>query len=225
MKVPFLDLPRDDLVALQAEVEAWDADAVPVIANLSPFLTPHEGVHRVIRLYLLGVISARLGDVDDAMAYAIELETLDRSAEERALAVGLSQAVRLHAGRSTDTPEESLERIKLIQIVGAGWERNGQSGFYSRAYEYYLRAKLLNELGRYEEALICYKAVGVKSFHDIIYYAHSHLRRGEIYERLGERERAIEHYRIFVELWEDCDDELRPQFEAARQRLAALENA
>jgi tetratricopeptide (TPR) repeat protein len=48
------------------------------------------------------------------------------------------------------------------------------------------------------------------------------LRLGELYERLGEREKASEYYSRFIELWKDCDPELRPRVADARRRLAAL---
>jgi hypothetical protein len=42
----------------------------------------------------------------------------------------------------------------------------------------------------------------------------------QIYERRGDRAKAAEHYGQFIELWKDCDPELRPLVESARQRLA-----
>jgi tetratricopeptide (TPR) repeat protein len=61
-----------------------------------------------------------------------------------------------------------------------------------------------------------------QSFYDVVYLAPSHLRRGEIYERLGEPDTAVEHYRRFIELWENCDPELRPHVEEAERKLARL---
>jgi hypothetical protein len=57
---------------------------------------------------------------------------------------------------------------------------------------------------------------------DFIYRARLHLRRAEYYERLDQPARAAEHYAKFIDIWKDCDEELRPQVEEARARLAAL---
>jgi hypothetical protein len=37
----------------------------------------------------------------------------------------------------------------------------------------------------------------------------------------GERQKAREHYARFLELWRDCDPELRPLVEEARRRMAS----
>ena len=50
----------------------------------------------------------------------------------------------------------------------------------------------------------------------------SYRRLGELYEERGEREKAVEYYNKFVELWKDADPELQPQVEDVRRRLAAL---
>ncbi|MBI4513648.1 MAG: hypothetical protein HY702_06000 [Gemmatimonadetes bacterium] len=45
---------------------------------------------------------------------------------------------------------------------------------------------------------------------------------GEVYEALGDVERAKFHYARFVRWWEDCDPDLRPWWERGRQALARL---
>jgi tetratricopeptide (TPR) repeat protein len=44
-------------------------------------------------------------------------------------------------------------------------------------------------------------------------------RLGELYERQGQKDKARMYYSRFVELWKDCDPELRPEVDEAR-RLA-----
>jgi len=72
-------------------------------------------------------------------------------------------------------------------------------------YERYLGTKFLDRL----EA-------------DADFLAVVHKRLGELYEAKGQRERALEHYRAFIELWKDADPELQPKVTDARQRVAAL---
>ncbi|MCH7716890.1 MAG: protein kinase [Gemmatimonadetes bacterium] len=47
-------------------------------------------------------------------------------------------------------------------------------------------------------------------------------RLGELYEERGDRERAVEHYADFVELWENADPQLQPIVEDVRERIARL---
>ncbi len=47
-------------------------------------------------------------------------------------------------------------------------------------------------------------------------------RLGALYEDRGDREKAIRHYSRLVELWSDCDPELRPRVERAVGAIEAL---
>jgi tetratricopeptide (TPR) repeat protein len=49
-----------------------------------------------------------------------------------------------------------------------------------------------------------------------------HKRLGELYEARGQRDKALEHYRAFIELWKDADAVLQPKVTDARQHVAAL---
>jgi hypothetical protein len=52
--------------------------------------------------------------------------------------------------------------------------------------------------------------------------APAHRLAGEIYERRGDRARALEAYGRFVELWRDGDPAVLEQVKAVRERMAAL---
>jgi len=51
-----------------------------------------------------------------------------------------------------------------------------------------------------------------------------HKRLGELYEAKGDREKAVNHYMTFVELWKTADPELQPKVTAVKQRLARLQD-
>jgi tetratricopeptide (TPR) repeat protein len=59
-------------------------------------------------------------------------------------------------------------------------------------------------------------------FNDASELAPTYRRLGELYEERGNRERAIEHYNNFVELWSDADPELRQAVEDVKGRIARL---
>jgi tetratricopeptide (TPR) repeat protein len=47
-------------------------------------------------------------------------------------------------------------------------------------------------------------------------------RLGQLYQSMGNTEKAAEEYRAFIELWKNADPELQPRVADARQRLARL---
>ena len=67
-----------------------------------------------------------------------------------------------------------------------------------------------------------YDSFCITSYIDIIYVALSHLKQGEIYKTLGQKEKAIKHYIRFVELWKECDSMFQPMLEQAKKRLELL---
>ncbi len=85
-----------------------------------------------------------------------------------------------------------------------------------------MRAELLRQLDRDREALAWYASRVDLFVNEVIYLAPAHLRQGEIYERFGNPKMAIQHYSRFVELWKDCDPELRPMLLDVQRRIARL---
>jgi hypothetical protein len=49
-----------------------------------------------------------------------------------------------------------------------------------------------------------------------------HRRLGDLYEGRGERDKAVDRYNRFVELWKNADADLQPQVREVRARLARL---
>jgi len=49
-----------------------------------------------------------------------------------------------------------------------------------------------------------------------------HERLGQLYESMGNTEKAIQHYRAFIDLWKNADAELQPRVTDARKRLSRL---
>ena len=74
-------------------------------------------------------------------------------------------------------------------------------------YETYLRT---SSLRRFEEMT------------DGSFLPGAHERLGQLYEAKGNAEKAAEHYRAFIALWENADPVLQPRVKAARERLYKL---
>jgi tetratricopeptide (TPR) repeat protein len=90
------------------------------------------------------------------------------------------------------------------------------------SFERWLRAEVLYELGCHHEARDWYEGFNIVGAYDQTFLAPARLRLADIYERLGDPERAASHYRRFLQRWKDCDPELQPRVEGARRALAAL---
>jgi tetratricopeptide (TPR) repeat protein len=85
----------------------------------------------------------------------------------------------------------------------------------------YARAELLFLLGRYDDAARWFLAN--QRFGGDEWIAPRMRRLGQIEERRGNKEKAVAYHSRFIELWKDCDPELRPQVEEAQARLAGLQ--
>jgi len=218
---PFLDPSRSYLEDLRSELEEWDAAAVPPGSTGNPWIEPNDGFHEELRLYLLGAVSARLGDTDRARQLASELEPSDISTAEAEFALTLSHNLRALAWLAENRPEEAVREFEQTKPVGL-WERTYSSAVFAQSYERYLRAEALEAVGRTDEALRWYTSVWVQNSFDRVYRAVSHLKKGEIFERAGDHDRALEEYSQVVELWRDADPELQEQMRDVLERLARV---
>jgi tetratricopeptide (TPR) repeat protein len=220
--LPFVPVERDDLDEIRRELERWDA-VVPATPAPNPWLTPHEGLHRHLRAYLLGVLNARLGDGANAARYADSLDAMPSPLHAASLATNLAHSVRAHIAWVQERPADALAALEQIRVE-LTFPYMHTSAFTNHVLERFLRAEALNVLGRHEEALRWYQSVGLWTHSEsgLPFVAPSHLRRAEIYERLGDNAQAVEHYTRFLDLWKDADPELQPTVRDVKQRLAKL---
>ncbi len=218
---PCADVPAAELGELAAAVANLDCDAVPPSITTGAYFTVHNNVHPQLKLYLLGVMAAKRGDDSAASSYAAQLENLEGRPEAvelaRDQAIGIRARVKMNEGNDA----EALELLETASM-SALFELTMASPFFSQALERYLRAELLDRLGRTEEALRWYGSFREHSTYDLIYLAPSHLRRAQIFERSGDHQKATLHYSKFLALWKDCDVELAGAVKAAEQRLAGV---
>jgi len=84
----------------------------------------------------------------------------------------------------------------------------------------YTRAEVLFQLGRYDEAERWF--LTADRFWSDQFLAPRFRRLAQIADRRGDKVKSIAYYERFIDLWSDCDPDLRPQVEEARARLLAL---
>lgn len=95
---------------------------------------------------------------------------------------------------------------------------DGPSVTTAHAFYRFARATSLLEAGEENEALDVLDTFDGNGLAD----ARAAFARAQLYEQRGERQQAMRAYARVVELWKDCDPELRPTWEAAQRALERL---
>jgi serine/threonine-protein kinase len=189
--LPFVEYPADTLLAIATELETWDP------RQETAHSLAHMSTHPQIRLHLLGLVYAALGDSARALAQADEL---DRTALDTAIARTFSASVRAHvawrAGRHADA-------LRLIE--GSGWPAIA-ARFETEALDRYLRADALARTGRGTEALGWLASLGERAAYELVYAAPAAAWQAALLgdARGGE---AARHGNRARELWVDADQE------------------
>jgi len=209
------------LDAYRAQLRTIDWEPIPPAGAPGVWYTALDGLHAQLAQYLIGLVSARLGDGDQALAAATTLEAMDAPDGYGSLVRDWARSVRATMAWQSQGVEEALREIE--QSEGHVWYQFASaSPFLTLAYERFLRARLLEESGRLDDALRWYGSFEGTGLHERIFVPPSHWRRGHVYEQLGDRQTARAHYERFLEMWDDVDVEFRPMVEDARQRLGGL---
>jgi serine/threonine protein kinase/tetratricopeptide (TPR) repeat protein len=150
------------------------------------------------QIFILGMLDLRLGHTAAASAAADRLATgyeLGAADLGRVLRGYLRQARGDPGGALAALGEPRLEDTPAFPLPFS----------YPQAYGRWLRAELLRELGREEEALRWYSTFPDPAVHDLMFVAPSHLRRAQIHQRRGERQLASEHLDRFREIWRNAE--------------------
>ena len=214
--LPFLSVPKEDVRRIRDEVQRWSPGhdaSKPLPESIRP-LAPH------LRLYLLGLLSARLGNAAEALRMASELETLPAPPESRAVVRSLARTIRADVAAETGRTNEGL--TLLAGVRGEIPFELLVLPYFSEEHARYLRSRLLFQAGRDEEALRLVENGFAGTPGELYYRAPAHLLQAEIQQRLGNRAAAAEHYSRFIALWRSCDQPLRPIVEGARTQLARM---
>lgn len=210
---PLFPVPRARVAALRDSIAA--RRPYPLLAP--PLTHPGVQLRPEMQMYLLGLLSARLGDTAAATRYAAALGSV-RDPRRAEPARDLARGVRAEIARSQGDFKRALAAIEgfPFDVSAPGARAAAHWGVRER----FLRAELLLALGREEEALPWYDSF--QGGYDLPFIAAAHFRQGEIEERLGHRERADFHYGRFLSMWRNCDPEFQPLIERARAGRARV---
>jgi len=165
---PFALAPQLDLQRIRSDLEQLDPASIEISDNPSVIFTSNDPLHDVFRAYLLGLVSAHLGDVDATERYAAQLAATAAQPTDGSLPQDLALGVRAELLRIQGQSEEAL--VLLEQGKLATWyAQTANSTLFSEVRERFVRAELLAELGRVDEARNWYETIGQLSVFDLPY--------------------------------------------------------
>jgi hypothetical protein len=208
---------RGALARLRSRFESW---IPPVASDSQLFANPLLVLGPQYRAYSAGLLSVALGEASASNAYAAKLDAMRSPTAARDIAQLLSVVLR---GSALRLEGRGGEALAAVERWGGRPPIELGAGLGAEPYYGWLRAELLRENNRDAEALGWYASRTDLFFPEVIYIAPAALRMGEIHERRGDKQRAVESFRTFVTLWRNADPELQPFVRQARDKIAHLE--
>jgi tetratricopeptide (TPR) repeat protein/TolB-like protein len=215
--LPFVPSTDEEIAALLEEARVLPSEVRD--GEIDPSFG-HQGIEPYVRSYLTGLLGARLGRADLARASVAELERLGGTPDAGTLGPDLARAIEGYDAWRNQDPAAAVERLEAMEM-NVAYPNMPASELYSLAFPRYLRARSLQGAGRGEEAIGWFATLEVSPY-ELVFRAPSHLHRAEIYDQSGDGDRAVEHYRAFLALWEDADPDLQPLVRDARAALQKL---
>lgn len=219
--MPFLDMSTEQLQSSRADLEAWAGDA-PAGTDVTL-----AAAMPLARLYLLGLIHARLGENEKASDIAVRITQLPDPAGQPALADGLARTIRAQVaaqqGRHAEVVswlepvrgQVPLPLIRRKDVVATDY-------IFSQDHARFLRGRALREMGRAEEALPWLSTSFIGATGELVYRAPLHFELAQTYEAMGQQEKARDHYARFLHGWQNADAPQQRAVRVATQRFTRL---
>lgn len=170
-----------EIRTLRESLERWDPTTTPA----SEFLVfaMHNELHPALRLFLLGGLEVRLGMPDRARERAAALAGSaagwDGAPAGAALVANLARGLEARIAAGEGRPEDAIRALEAARPE-LWFQLTVASPFFSLASERWLRAELLREVGRTEEAAGWYGAIAERSPYELVYAGPAGRRLAEI---------------------------------------------
>ena len=202
---------------------------------------------QMYRLWLLGMLSVRLEEFDEADVWIdsmtqLATDSIPADADSFFVHLGndLPLEVRAASAAARGDPEGALGLLEEVHTGDdelpefadpvVGDDRMGQPDLHQyvlwrRPFTRLTRANLLLELGRFEEAEGWFATFPwwIAPWDELLFLTPAFEGRARALDALGRHEEALHYYRRFALRWKDADPHLQPRVEAARQRIRELE--
>jgi tetratricopeptide (TPR) repeat protein len=219
--LPYRRVASDQVQSAIRSLEALDSSRIPPSRLGGAWLASHDDIHEHLRQYMLGLLYARVGDADAAGRSASWLEESSTPIQFGSLASDLALAVR---AENEIIRGDTLAAAQYLQRAERRiwYQYSLTSPVSSHGRERFLDGLVEGTIGSPESGIEMLGFLSDYSLFDWAYVAPAHFYSGNLAEELDQKELAIQHYERFVELWKDCDEELRPLVAKARIRLDSL---
>jgi DNA-binding SARP family transcriptional activator len=175
--LPFVAQTETELREVHDALERWDVNTLA--PSMFLIFAMHNDLHPAIRVYLLGLLEVRLADLASAAARLADLGALQ--AEPTGLTQSLEVELRAVIARAEGRAEEGLRHLERSRPE-LWFQLTVASPFFSLASQRFLRAELLLEVGRTEEAAGWYASIAERSPYELIYAPAARRRLAQISE-------------------------------------------
>jgi len=173
--LPFRMPSDEELRSIRQDLASLDTSAVA--PSVFAVFAMHNESHAAIRAYLMGLIDLRLGNLPSVGEQLKALVQL--SGPEKGLSASLSVELQAAVARARGAPHEALGILQRSR-PRIWFQLTVASPFFSLASQRFLRAELLRELGRVEEASSWYGSIAERSPYEIIYSGPARQRLAEM---------------------------------------------
>lgn len=170
LAMPFLPADSGELKSIRDRLRRWNALA-PIRIGASHVGGVHDDVHPVLRAYLLGQLSVRLGDRSETGRQAEDLERMPGPEDLRKYAREAAASLRAQALLAQGHDREGAAMLLQSLRTETRFSRMGASPFYSRGLERFLLAGALARLGETAEASRWYNSFSCEPLFDRVYLA------------------------------------------------------
>ncbi len=183
--LPFTDLPEAERMAIERELDAWNP--LETRASVAIPLAFHDGLHPHLRLFLLGALAGRRGDRAAVRLAADAFSELPVPSGAEALAEQLARTLDALGLRLDGRPDNALAALEGCR-TDVWFQYAVGSPFFAGPYQRFLRAELLEAVGRTDEAIRWWRTVAQRSPYELVF-------AGAAAERITRAGRRADHPR------------------------------
>jgi DNA-binding SARP family transcriptional activator/TolB-like protein len=200
--LPFVPMSHAELAQVRELVRSW-APATTPDSSGDPGAVRRGRIDAQVRLHRLGILSVRMGDFDGARQAAAELDAITTPSRDGRRTHALAQSIRAWIAASQGHLVESLAALDA-----ADWE-SAADLYAAEAADRYLRATILQSLGRSREAANWYSSIAERAAYELPYVAPAQMHLAEIAEQDGHAEAARTYAARAAALWRQADVAMR----------------
>lgn len=221
--VPFLHVPEAELRRIWSDLETWKPGPSDDIDAPGAFLGIHNGAWPLLRLYTLGLVTARLAEFPAARGYAAKLDAWSRKdslpTPARRFAARLAHGIRMRLAVAGQAVPDSV--ALEWPPVDASLDQIANSAFYAQSLGRYTRGLLLAKAGR-PKAAVKWLVAATQGRNELFLLGPAEYALGEAYAAMGQKARAARYLSDFLAEWKGADPQARGVLARVREQRKGL---